>query len=89
MEQQLVFSLTVAAEPNGCAALDDVEHESGCAEALASCAKHVGCADVAAAYGTDVLAAKDAIEQVSRGDGPEQVRHDRDGDKGQNHNERV
>ncbi len=74
-------------EPDGRAALEHVEEKRGCAQALAAGAQHVGGADVAAAYGTDVLAAKDAIQQVSRGDGPQQIRDDSDSEAGEGHNE--
>ena len=62
-----------AAQPDGGAALQHVEQKCGRAQAFAALAQHVGGADVAAAHGADVLAAEDAHQQVSRGDGPEQV----------------
>jgi hypothetical protein len=79
----------VAAEPNGCAALEDVEDEGGDAKAVSAAAHDVGGADVAAADGANILFAEDAHEEVTKGDGPQQVRYDRDGAKRKNHNERV
>ncbi len=51
----------------------EVEKERGDAEALGSGACDVGCADVAAAGGADVLLAKDFDEEVAEGDRTQQI----------------
>jgi hypothetical protein len=66
------------AQPDRGAALEHVEKKRDDAQAFAAGAQHVGGADVAAAHRADVLAAEDAHQQVSRGDGPEQIRGNRD-----------
>ncbi len=76
-----------SAEPDGGAAFEHVEQEGGRAEALAAGAEDVGCADVAAADGADVLMAEEAHQQVSGGDGPEQVSGDRDQDDSEEHDD--
>ena len=78
-----------AAQPDRGAALEHVEKKRGRAQAFAAGAQHIGGANVAAAHGADVLAAEDAHQQVSRGDGPEQISGGRDGDARKEHNERV
>jgi len=60
------------AEPDRAAAFEHVKQEGGCAQSFAAGAQYVGGADVAAAYGTDVLLAEDAHQQVPGGDGPQQ-----------------
>ena len=57
------------------------------AQAFAAGAQHVGCANVAAAHGADVLMAEEAHQQVSGGDRPEQIRGGRDNEAGKGHDE--
>src|SRR6185437_12071494 len=56
------------AQPHGRGALQDVQQKGGRAQSLAAGAQHVGGADVAAAYGANILMAENADEQKSRRD---------------------
>ena len=58
---------------DGEAAFDHVAEKCGCAQAFAAGTEDVGGPDVAAADGTDILLEKEADQQVSDGDGAEQV----------------
>ena len=75
------------AQPDRGAAFEHVEKKCNDAQAFAAEAQHVGGANVAAAHGADVLAAEDAHQQVSRGDGPEKIRGNRDDNVGEDHDE--
>ena len=76
-----------AAEPDRGAALEHVEKKRGGAQAFAAGAQNIGSADVAAADGANVLVAEDADQQVSHGDGPEQVGGGRDNEACEEHDE--
>ena len=57
------------------------------AEDFAAGTENVGCADVAAADRADVLVAEQAHQNVSGGDGPEQIRGGGDQKESEEHNE--
>ena len=76
-----------SAQPDRGAAFEHVENKCDDAQAFAAETQHVGGADVAAAHRADVLAAEDAHQQVSRGDGPEKICGNRDDNVGEDHDE--
>ena len=75
------------AEPDGGAALEHVEQESGRAQTLAAGAQDIGGTDVAAAGLADVLFAEEPHQQVSGGDGTEQISGGYDEHNCRDHNE--
>jgi hypothetical protein len=62
-----------SSEPDSGAALEHVEEKCGGAQAFAARAENVSCSDVAAPDGANVLVQKQAHEQVSGGNGSEQI----------------